>query len=171
MICASIKKSVAPSTFAAWLQWLSYLTSNDKLPSTFSEYLLLSFLNILMSQSLSWAHINKNLAELSFFLKLSNHTACNTFFSVKQALKGYKRGSFHLDTRMAITPSILSQLCKAANTVCFSSFEANLFWAVFCILFFGALRISKVVPPYRYTEPGILFTHVWLKDCKLRKII
>lgn len=172
MICASIKGSVAPSTLAAyssaWLQWLFYLSSVGETP--FSEYLILTFLNNLMSQSLSWAHVNKTLARISFFLKLHNHPACNTLFSIWQALKGYKKGFFHLD-RKGVTPSILYQLCGAADTVCSSYYEANLFRAVFSILFFRALRISEVVPPNRYIKLGILFSRVWLQEGVLKCFI
>lgn len=122
-VWGNIERSIAPSTFSAyssaWLLWLSHLRLSGNPQPPFSESLVLSFLDSLMAKSLSWSHINKTLAGVSFFLQLQNYPACSSLFSVRQALKGYKKATFRRDSRMAITPDILSRLCSAVDTVCF----------------------------------------------------
>lgn len=67
---------------------------------------------------------NHGLTGVSFFLKLQNLPLCSSFFLVKQALKGYKKGNFNVDRRKPITLGILKMLCSSTIQVCFSNFEA-----------------------------------------------
>lgn len=80
----------------------------------------------------------------SFFFKLNNLPPCLNFFLVRQSLKGYKRHNFTKDRRLPITPALLEKLCSITGQVCFSSFEAVLFRAVFSLMFFAALRVSEL---------------------------
>ena len=105
---------------------------------------MLLFLQSLLFKQYSWSYVQKTLAGVSFFLKLHNQPSCFTFFSVQQALKGYKKNHFHKDRRLPITPLILEKICSVASAICFSSFESILFRAVFSLAFFAALRVSEL---------------------------
>ena len=123
LVRSNIMKSVAPATLAAysspWRMWLAHVSSMAEDELAFSEGLVLSFLNKLLASTVSWSQVNKTLAGVSFFGKLNNHPPCSSFFSVKQALKGYRKGAGSKDSRMAITPAILAKLCSATELVCF----------------------------------------------------
>lgn len=171
MVRASIVKSIAPATLAAyssaWRLWGSHLGSLGEHQLAFSEQLVLSFLNSLLASSVSWSQVNKTLAGVSFFGKLNNHPPCSSFFSVRQALKGYRKVSYYKDNRMALTPAILTKLCSAVDLVCFSRYEAILFRAVFSLLFFGAFRISEIVASNKKSESNIHLAHVCLEVTRL----
>ena len=162
----NIVNSIAPATMSAyssaWRLWLSHLVSVGENQFAFSEKLVLSFLNNLLASNLSWSQVNKILAGISFFGKLNNLPSCSSFLSVHQALKGYKRGTQNRDNRMAITPLILTKLCSAVGSICFSRYEASLFRALFSLLFFGAFRISELVAPNKKSESNFKFEHmIW----------
>lgn len=99
----AVKSSMAPSTWvqyiAAWRSWCCFFTSSGHGPDLFSEDLILSFLNCLMAHFYSCSHIQKTLSGISFFFKLSDIPSCLSFFSVKQALRGYKRQHVSVDSR------------------------------------------------------------------------
>lgn len=143
-----IENSIAPSTLAgyqsAWLFWLSFLNSIRAPAGSFLESLVLLFLNGLFEKGYSWSYVQRTLSGISFFLKLKNLPSCLQFFSVRQALKGYKKKNFTWDKRKPITPVVLGDLCSITEQVCFSVFEAILFKAFFSVSFFGAFRVSEL---------------------------
>lgn len=146
LILHNIEKSLAATSWSSykssWLLWLQFLDSEKVRVCDASEHLVLSFLESLMRKEYSWSHVYRTLSGISFFQKMNSLTSCLSYFSVKQALKGYKKSHFQIDNRHPITPEILSSVCSITDTVCFSSFEAVLFNAVFAMAFFAALRVS-----------------------------
>lgn len=133
LIYKNIQHSVATSTWknymSAWLLWSTFLSSLHFNLSEYSESLVLIFLHCLMEKIHSRSHISKIL-EYFFFLHLYNLPPCQSFFSVKQALKGCKRVSVNNDDRCPITPALLASLCRATYLVCSSRFEAII--SLFC---------------------------------------
>ena len=61
-----ITNSVAPSTMAgyqsAWFMWLSFLSSAQEPMGSFSESLVLLFLQSLFLRNYSWSYVQKTLA-------------------------------------------------------------------------------------------------------------
>lgn len=162
----AIGNSLAPSTWveykAAWNSWCAYLDTIGQASTLISEHLLLSFLERLMLQGYSYSHILKQLAGISFFAKLLGFPSCMSFFSVKQVLKGYRKSSVTPDSRLPISVDILKKLCISTKTVCFSIYEALLFQLAFSLFFFGAFRISELLPNNVKGCSGISFSDLVL---------
>lgn len=151
----------------AWERWLNF---NKELGSPAlppSESSILAFLCSLIQLDFSFNHINKILAGVSFFLKLNNFPACNSFFSVKQALKGLRKVKLAPDKRRPITLDTLSKLCLATPFVCISEYEAILFHAAFVLMFFAAFRISEMLPNNKHSLEGLFLSEVSFSDDKV----
>ena len=163
-LSAVIQHSVSPHTWsdysAAWNRWLVFCRSLDFDCYQHSEGAVLSFLCILMHDNLSHGHISKILAGVSFFFKLHNLPPLNVFFSVKQALKGYRKSTFVQDKRRPVSFELLRRICVSTNYTCLDQFESGLFTAAFCIAFFAALRVSELVPTTKSGTSGLLFQDV-----------
>lgn len=162
----AIKNSLAPSTWveynAAWNSWCAYLNAHGQAGNLISEQLILSFLEHLMDRGYSYSHIVKQLAGISFFTKLLGFPSCMSFFSVKQVLKGYRRSTVTHDSRLPISIDILKKLCASTKTVCFSDYESLLFRLAFCLCFFGAFRISELLPNNVHGYSGFSFSDLVL---------
>ena len=164
IVSRAIQGSVAPKTWlcyaASWKSWLSFAEGLGVSDGRPSEGSLLAFVASLMEQSFSFSHISKTLAGISFFCRLRGFPPCTAYFSVKQALKGYKRAHFVPDDRRSISLDLLGKLCEIASSVCFSGFESLLFRTAFVLAFHGALRISELLPKSKRGGSGILVDHV-----------
>lgn len=105
-VADAIKGSVAPKTWysymAAWKSWVSFAESKGFSYNIPSETTILTFLASLMQQQFSSHYVMKTLAGISFCFKLRGLLPCSGYFSVKQALKGYKRRSLIPDSRRPI---------------------------------------------------------------------
>lgn len=86
--------------------------------------------------------------------------SCSSFFLVKQALKGYRRSTFVPDDRRPIGLSLLRRLCDATLGVCFSGYEALLFKVTFVLFYFGAFRVSDLLPGSKLSSLGLWSEHV-----------
>lgn len=128
-------------------------------PISPSEHTVLAFLCSLMQQNLSHSQVVKTLAGISFFFKLRQFPACSSYFSIRQALKGYRKACFVADDRRPTSIGFLKKLCSATHLVCFSSYEA-LFKTAFVVAFFAALRISKLVPKNKKGRSGLSFSNI-----------
>lgn len=131
----------------------------------------MSFLCILMHNHLSHSHITKILAGISFFFKLHSLPPLNVFFSVKQALKGYRKSTFVPEKRKPISIEMLKQLCLSTGQVCHDQFEAFIFQAAFCLAFFAALRVSELVPLNNSDTSGLRFQDVFVSGSGIRLFI
>lgn len=160
----AIQNSIAPKTWTdysvAWKKWKTFNDGSDFLGSRPTESSILAFLCSLLQDNFSINHISKTMAGVSFFFKLQGLPACNSFFSVRQALKGLRKGGSVQDTRRPITIEVLSRLCLATPWVCTSEYEALLFHAAFVLMFFAALRISEMLPSNKHSFDGLLVSEV-----------
>lgn len=120
-----------------------------------SEGLALLFLNRIFMQNLPWSHVNRTLSGVSFFLKLQILPSLFSFFTVRQALKGYRKLHHAVDSRRPKSTEVLVRLCEVSHTVCWSEFEVCLFKSVFSTAFFAALRISELLPPAKLRQGGL----------------
>lgn len=164
----SLAKSTWKSYIASWMSWKVFLRNNNLKEDAVSEQIVLLFLNQLMSKEYSWAHINKTLAGVSFFLKLNSLPHCLSFFSVQQALKGYRKVKFNIDKRSPINTETLLAICRSADKVCFSEYETEMFKAVYSIMFFGAFRISEVVSASKKVQSGMKMTNIVVSEHQIK---
>lgn len=166
---------MAPKTWSeysvAWRRWLLFTDEIGVSGFSPTEQSVLAFLCSLMQQKSSFNHINKSLAGISFFFKMHNLPACNSFFSVRQFLKGYRRLTFTPDTRRPISIELLRDICLATNRVCRSEFEALLFNAAFVLIFFAALRISELVANNKKGNSGLQAGEVCISQEKVQVFI
>lgn len=124
-----------------------------------------------MQDHLSHSQIAKVLAGISFFFKLHNLPPLNVFFSVKQALKGYKKITYAPDKRRPISINMLRHLCLSTRLVCHNPFEETLFQTAFCLAFFAALRVSELVPANSVVFSGLRFQDVLISGTGIRMFI
>lgn len=168
---AAIFNSLAPSTWAnynaVWSLWCAYLNSLNVPCNYFSETLVLSFLDDLMQHSYS-SHLVKILAGISFFSKSQGFTPCSSLFLIKQALKGYHKRCFHSDTRVPVTLHLLRHLMSASSSVCYMPYEDLLFKVSLSLLFFGAFRISELLPRFSASSDGLLFSDISMGPDSIR---
>lgn len=92
-----------------------------------------------MSASYSYSYIVKTLAGVCFFRRLHGESSCMQFFTVKCALKGYRKRHMCADSRLPITSDLLFRIGNSTNDVCLSTFEALLFKVAFYLCFFRGL--------------------------------
>lgn len=92
------------------------------------------------------------------------------FFSYQQALKGYCRCT-SIDSRVSITITILRDLISVTDSVCSSAFEASLFKVHFSVCFFGAYRISELVPKSSSATNGLFYLDLVLQDTCLKFLL
>lgn len=115
-----------------------------------------------MARSYSCSHIQKTLSGVSFFLKLSGIHSWLCFFSVKQALGGYKRQHCSVDSRLPVSAALLEYICAATAEVCFNAYESLLFHVAFSLCFFRAFRISELLPCNSSGSSGFLLSDLRL---------
>lgn len=144
--------------------WLTFLNINQLIGSYLSEEIALAFLTTLMEKDFSWSHINTIWSGVSFFLKLEGAQSLFSFFSIKQAMKGYKNKTITVDRRQPITPTLLKKCCGTTERICYNTYEAILFKAEFFLCFFAELRISELVQPNKKGLSVILFKAVKVND-------
>lgn len=66
-------------------------------------------------------------------------------------LEGCSRSrELRADNRRPITFSVLSAIVPATRHVCYNTYEAKLFSAIFTLAYFGLFRISELVSPTNY---------------------
>lgn len=99
-------------------------------------------------------------------MRMSGCGSCLQFFTVKSALKGYRKRLRVPDSRLPISGELLASIGETTKEACFSPYEALLFRVAFYLCFFGAFRVSELLPRKLGDSSGTLFTDVMLKfDC------
>ena len=94
---------------------------------------------------------------LNYFQKLYGMPSLFDSFLIRNMLEGYKRLYSRKDGRAPITRDILKKICNALPAVCKTTYECQLFTAVYSLAYFGLFRVSELV-----------FTVNELSDCPLR---
>lgn len=61
---------------------------------------------------------------------------------------------------MPISIPLLKEICTVTNSICFSEFKAILFKTAFVLAFFGAMRISELLPKNKGSSLDLLKHHV-----------
>lgn len=168
-----IRASVAQGTWngygKAWEEWLQFV--GDRRVDLVDDARLevtIAYVVHLRGQGCSASLAQRRLAGLAFHFKLRGWADITKAFVIRQALKGWKRELVRPDSRRPISYSLLGQLLEATIHLCSSHYEAVLFKASFCLAFFGALRVSELVPPARSRPGGLLFEDVVIANNSLR---
>lgn len=81
-------------------------------------------------------------------LGVSDPTQC---FVIRKMLLGMSRLDRRVDSRLPVTPDLLSKLLKSLPNVCKSVYETSLFSAIFSLAYFGFFRIGELV----VSSPGL----------------
>lgn len=165
LVRASVTQATWSEYSKAWDEWMALVGSrwvdvveSDRLQVTM-EYMLR-----LREQEVSAAVAQRRLSGLSFHFKLCCWSDVSKLFIIHQALKGRRKEYVRLEHRRPISYSLLVQLLAVMDTQCASPYEAVLFCTCFCLAFFSALCISKLVPLARHRNGGLMVEHVVLAN-------
>lgn len=171
-----VHRSVSTGTWSGysrvWQDW--ELLLQDVGPECSDrESCLLYFIGRSFSHGLSHTAMCRSLSALAFWFKVRGERDWTKSFLVRQAARGFRRGTPVRDGRRPVSYDILLRLGISLGERCFSSFEVSLFRLAFSLAFFGAFRISELVSPSRSRCGGLRFEDVFLMggslDCYLRQ--
>ncbi|XP_073431916.1 uncharacterized protein [Dendrobates tinctorius] len=146
-----IRASVTPATWQvygkAWEEWCSLVKGRpvDTCVRTRCD-VVVELLNLLKSRGASGTLVQRNLTGIAFFFQLMGWANVTKYFFIKQAVKGWRRLQPSQECRRPISLSLLHDIITKSETVCKSQYESALISTAFAIAFFGALRISELVP-------------------------
>lgn len=171
-----IRRSVTQKTWEAyskvWREW-ELLLAELGADSQDRETVLMYFIGRGFSLGVSPSGLGRSLSALAFWFKIRGERDWTKSFLVRQAVRGFRRGSSFRDTRRPVSFDILLRLGAALEGLCFSVFEVLVFRLAFSFAFFGAFRISELVAPSRIREGGLRAEDVQLKEasveCFLRR--
>ncbi|CAJ0930878.1 unnamed protein product [Ranitomeya imitator] len=157
-----IHSSIAPST------WKAY----DGKPVGSSEdarmQVTMAFLSKMHAMGVSGSVARNRVSALAFHFKLRGWPDSTKHFLVSKLLKGWRRTDKHGDNRRPISFELLVSLVKAAESVCDSKYEAALTSEAFGIAFFGAMRVSEIVPTALNKPGGLRREDILICDDGLR---
>lgn len=128
-------------------------------PSDF-ELGLLYFIGRAFGGGVSSARLSRDLAAMAFWFKLRGFCDYSKSFLVRQAVRGFRRGTVTRDRRRPVSYELLLQLGQVLRDLVFDGYEWHLFLCAFSLAFFGAFRISELVAPSRVRVGGLLGTDV-----------
>ena len=115
--------NVWPTNIQQMIMFISYCYENGLLPSTISTYI----------------------SGITYYHKLHGWLDFGNVFLIRKLLEGCRRSRGSKDKRAPITLSLLTDICYQLPSICYSSYEACLFQAVFTLAYFGLFRISELV--------------------------
>ncbi|XP_072005005.1 uncharacterized protein [Engystomops pustulosus] len=170
---ALVQSSLAPSTWTAhgkaWAEWSVVAGSVDfSYDARVRLDITLRYLEGLRDKGVSGLCAQRRLAGIAFFFKLHGWVDVTQCFFIKQVIKGWKKDSVRRESRRPVSYSVLLRLLAVLDTVCRDGFEVKLVSAAFVTAFFGALRISELVPPSANKPGGLLFEDVSVSSGGLR---
>ncbi|XP_069625174.1 uncharacterized protein [Ranitomeya imitator] len=168
-----IHSSIAPSTWKAYGKaWEEWCLLADGKPVGSSEdarmQVTMAFLPKMHAMGVSGSVARNRVSALAFHFKLRGWPDSTKHFLVSQLLKGWRRTDKHGDNRRPISFELLVSLVKAAESVCDSKYEAALTSAAFGIAFFGAMRVSEIVPTALNKPGGLRREDILICDDGLR---
>ncbi|KAM8960765.1 uncharacterized protein RCH25_036532 [Pelodytes ibericus] len=115
--------------------------------------------------------VTARLSGLSFWFLATGLRDVTKEFSVRQAMKGWRRGHRSVDARKPVSGALLLGLVHVLPAVCRSPFEISLFRLAFSLAFFGALRIGELVSPATRVAGGLLAADMVREPGFLRFVI
>ncbi|OCT58232.1 hypothetical protein XELAEV_18002420mg [Xenopus laevis] len=106
----------------------------------------------------------KQLAGISFFIKMLGATDLTNAPVIKQIYRGIARVNVSREDRRPITMNILRKMSVALEVICSSLYEVKLFQGLFLVMYFAALRISEAVMYVNWGQPDIIVNHLGGND-------
>ncbi|KAM3932751.1 uncharacterized protein RB166_005789 [Leptodactylus fuscus] len=167
MALSLVGRSVGDSTWSGyarvWSDWEVLLGElhGAQMPEDL-EASVLVFVGSAFSSGVSPSGLSRSLSALAFWFKFKGLRDFTKCFLVRQAVKGFRRGSVVRDRRRPLSFEIVRDLVGILGRVCVSEYEVCLFGLAFSLAFFGAFRISELVSRSRACPGGLL-----LGDCRV----
>lgn len=124
------------------------------------EGMVLYFIGSQFGAGMSPSGMSRRLSAMAFWFKARSLQDYTKTFLVKQAMRGFRRGQAVRDRRRPVSYSMLLALGAGLVSWCFGGYEELLFRAAFSLAFFGAFRISELVPPSRTRAGGLMDSDV-----------
>ena len=81
---------------------------------------------------------------ISFKHKLNSWYDPSQLFVIKKLLEGCKRSRKRCDSRAPVTQKMLNAICQSLATICYNEYESIMFKSVYCLAYYGLLRVSEV---------------------------
>lgn len=165
--------SVTPATWRGhgkgWAEWCM-LAGREVIWSSASSLLEVSlrYLMQLRSQGCSAAVARRRLSGVRFHLLMRGCEDVTGAFTIRQALKGWRKEGVRPDSRRPISFELLGRLVEALASVCLDSFEVLLFKSSFTLAFFAALRVGELVSPSKKKLGGLMASDVLLSNGVVR---
>ncbi|XP_069591863.1 uncharacterized protein [Ranitomeya imitator] len=168
-----LRSSIAPATWKAygkaWDEWC--MVAAEKTVGSSDSLRLqvtLAFLARLQASGVSGAAARNRISGVAFHFKLRGCPDSTKHFLIAQVLKGWRRASARSDQRRPISFTLLSNLVRVSGSVCDSTYEATLISAAFSLAFFGAMRVSEILPSSRCRAGGLQLEDLLICDDGLR---
>ncbi|CAJ0929866.1 unnamed protein product [Ranitomeya imitator] len=120
------------------------------------------------ASGVSGAAARNRISGVAIHFKLRGWPDSTKHFLIGQVLKGWRRASVRSDQRRPISFPLLSNLVRVSGTVCDSAYEATLISAAFSLAFFGAMRVSEILPLSRCRAGGLQLDDIVICDDGLR---
>ncbi|KAK3088509.1 hypothetical protein FSP39_020005 [Pinctada imbricata] len=147
-----MRESLSPSTqtayrsiFEKYAKFVARLeTNNSNSTANITPELVALFIADCYKQGLAVATVQTYISALGFFAKLKGLTDVSQTFAIKRMLSGYQKKHISCDTRLPITPIILSKLIHSLPFVCKSMFSRVLVKAMYLLAFHAFLRIGEI---------------------------
>ncbi|CAJ0946547.1 unnamed protein product [Ranitomeya imitator] len=163
-----LRSSIAPSTWRAYGKaWDEWCTVAAEKPVGSSDCLrlqvTLAFLARLQASGVSGAAARNCISGVAFHFKLRGWPDSTKHFLIGQA----GVGPACVTTKGGPFPS-LSNLVRVSGSVCDSAYEATLISAAFSLAFFGAMRVSEILPSSRCRAGGLQLEDIVICDDGLR---
>lgn len=171
-----VGRSVCANTWSfyskVWSEWEDLLASVADGRQDL-EVMVLYFIGSSFSAGMSPSGMSRRLSALAFWFKAKGLQDFTKSFLARQAMRGFKRGQSARDCRRPVSYDMLLGLSAVLAAICFSEYEVALFRVAFSLAFFGAFRISELVPPSRTRAGGLFDSDVWIQGdvvtCRVRR--
>ena len=87
-------------------------------------------------------------AGINYWQQVQGHKSFSEEFRLSKVIECYSRSmGINQNRRRPITSEILFNVLQQLPNVCYNSYEATLFAAIFSLAYFGLFRISELVSP------------------------
>ncbi|XP_078509305.1 integrase/recombinase xerD homolog [Lissotriton helveticus] len=153
-----IAASVAPKTKSRYERdWQVYraVLQSKKGVGEFTPQGVLSFIVSQKDGGRSLALVRRQLSAIAFFAGIKGVTDPTKDLRVRRAMKGWERlVPGEKDSRRPIDSKRLVNILGALPQVCWSHYEVQLLQLAYSLAFFGAFRVSELVPNSKMDRQG-----------------
>ncbi len=104
---------------------------------------IVMFIAYLSLEGRAPSSINLHISALAYVHKMNNWKDPTDSFVISKLKEGCRRLNPREDSRLPITPQILTKLISILPSICNSGYEVFLFKAAFLLAFFGFLRVGE----------------------------